>query len=105
MDRETKEIKLAVIGGDLRSLTAAGRLSERFTVSVYGFRGSGIFHHKLKALILFHVESNGIFLTETFFHRMIHTVEIFGTYRKIHGSIKIALWSFTFGPRIHIIDG
>ena len=40
MDRETKEIKLAVIGGDLRSLTAAGRLSERFTVSVYGFRGS-----------------------------------------------------------------
>lgn len=40
MDRETKEIKLAVIGGDLRSLAAAGRLSERFTVSVYGFRGS-----------------------------------------------------------------
>ena len=39
MDRETKGIKLAVIGGDLRSLAAAGRLSERFGVSVYGFGG------------------------------------------------------------------
>ena len=39
MDRDTKGIKLAVTGGDLRSLAAAGRLSERFSVSVYGFCG------------------------------------------------------------------
>ena len=36
-----KKDKLAVIGGDLRSLAAAERLSGRFELSLYGFGGSG----------------------------------------------------------------